>query len=155
MCTAPPICFLWPHINTFFSSCLPPSLSQFFCWHFCALCTNSFWTTRNVENRTLNSVVSEITFYQWMSAVKKSGVKMAPLEVYHLRHMLAFLVPRAGPVCGFTLSLHPVLQQLVLCKLLAFVWAPLGKQWLWYVCMYVCMLQFELCVIPSLSCVPL
>lgn len=114
------------------SCCLPPPHLSF-CSHLCVLCTNSFWTIWNVENRKLKFLVSEITFYQWMSAVKKSGVKMAPLEVGHLWHVLAFLVSRAGLVCGFTLSLHPVLQQLVLCKLLDFVWAPLGEQWSWYV----------------------
>jgi hypothetical protein len=62
-----------------------------------------------------------------MSADKKSGIKMAPMDVCHLRHMLAFLVLTAGSVCGFTLLLHPFLQQLVLCKLLDFVWASLGN----------------------------
>jgi hypothetical protein len=52
-----------------FSSCLhPPHLSC--CAHLCVLCTDSFRTTWNVDNRTLKFVVSEITFYQWMSAVK-------------------------------------------------------------------------------------
>jgi hypothetical protein len=111
----------------------PPS-HLCFCAHLCVLCINYFWTIRNVENRTLKFVVSEITFYWWMSALKKSGVTMAPREVCRLRHVLAFLVLTAGLVCGFALSLHPVLKQLVLCKLVHLVWAPLGKQWSWYVC---------------------
>ena len=149
MCTPPLVCFLLPHTNTFcLPVCPPPHLC--FCSHLCVLCINSFWTFWNVENRRMKFVVSEITFYRWMSALKKSEVKMAPREVCRLWHMLAFLVPRAGLVCGFTLWIHPVLQQLVLCKLLDFVWGPFRKTMI-----LICMSWFEPCVIPSLSCVPL
>jgi hypothetical protein len=97
--------------------------SKFLCWlYHWQLCystitlVNTYWIIIIIK-----LVVSELKYCQWIS-VKNPAAKMPSLDVCCSKHLLALPVPRAGPVCGFTLLQHPVLQQSV-------VQVTLGKWW--------------------------